>query len=230
MPREPHETPQLTPRMILGLAVMVVGVLFTLDNLGYLDAGQYLRFWPIVFVLVGIVKLLPPYGRSSGWIWILGGCALLAHQLGRVDISHWWPLLLVALGAQIVWRAATRPRRVGRPRDNVDDAVVSAFAFMSGSKHTSRSQAFRGGELTAIMGGVEVDLRAAAVAESPAVIDVFAFWGGIEIRVPDDWAVVSEGFALMGAFEDETRPAPGEVHTKLVLKGLAIMGGVEVRN
>ena len=49
--------------------------------------------------------------------------------------------------------------------------------------------AFRGADLIAVMGGCEIDLRQAAI-NGEAVIDVFCMWGGIEIRVPEDWTVV----------------------------------------
>jgi hypothetical protein len=61
------------------------------------------------------------------------------------------------------------------------------------------------------------------------VLDTFAFWGGIEIRVPDDWEVISQGSAALGGFVNNARSQPG-AKRRLVVTGLAIMGGVEVKN
>ena len=55
------------------------------------------------------------------------------------------------------------------------------------------------------MGGCEVDLRN-AVINGDAVIDVFAMWGGIEIRMPEDFTLINRVTAVMGAVEDNTRP------------------------
>ena len=38
---------------------------------------------------------------------------------------------------------------------------------------------------------------------------MFAFWGGIEIKVPEDWTVVTRVMPLMGGVEDKTRAPPG---------------------
>jgi len=54
-------------------------------------------------------------------------------------------------------------------------------------------------------------------------------WGGIEIKVPEDWVVVNFGTAILGGFENKTRPLPG-ASKRLVVTGTAIMGGVEVKN
>ncbi len=87
--------------------------------------------------------------------------------------------------------------------------------------------------MVAFMGGCEVDLRNARIQNGPAVIDAFAFWGGVEIRVPEEWVVTVEGIALLGAYEDSTRTLAEEgdmLRQELVVKGLAIMGGVEIKN
>ncbi|MCP2165471.1 Cell wall-active antibiotics response 4TMS YvqF [Goodfellowiella coeruleoviolacea] len=85
----------------------------------------------------------------------------------------------------------------------------------------------------AVMGGVEIDLTHARFEESEVTINVFAFWGGVEITVPEDVAVRVDGVGFMGAFEDNTmrrggQPAPPGAPTVRVT-GLAMMAGVEVR-
>jgi predicted membrane protein len=104
---------------------------------------------------------------------------------------------------------------------------VTLFALMSGVTRKFKG-VFRGGQLTAIMGGLELDLRGAQV-QDVAIIDTLAFWGGIEIFVPEDWSVVNEGFAFMGGFDDQTHSQPPGNRPHLIVRGLALMGGVEIK-
>ena len=84
---------------------------------------------------------------------------------------------------------------------------VDALAFMGGTTRTSSSPDFQGGDLLAIMGGCEVDLRQANILHGPAVIDAFALWGGVEIKVPKDWSVTVKGIPVIGAYSAATSEA-----------------------
>lgn len=133
--------------------------------------------------------------------------------------------------------APNPPPRVGEPaapatapRPRRDNSRMNIMALMGGVSRGNNSTAFRGADLLAIMGGLEIDLRKAAI-HGEAVIDLFVMWGGIEIRVPPDWTVTSHVVPLMGGVDDKTRP-PQTAHVEhhLVLRGVALMGGVEVKN
>jgi predicted membrane protein len=220
------------PQLILGLVIVLVGVLLTLDTLGIADAEQTLRFWPAGIVALGLAKLWQGWRFQSGLIGgtILTGIGLwlLLDELDLIAASFWqlWPVVLVVLGGIIVWRSLHAPR----PAPADDNSVLSAVAVLSGVARGNNSTAFRGGDLTAIMGGCEIDLRKAQI-NGEAVIDVFALWGGIEIRVPEDWTVIGQVTPFMGGFDDKTRPsAHGASVHRLVVRGFITMAGVEVKN
>ncbi len=256
----PRRRSPLTSRLVFGLLLIFLGVVFTLDQMRWIDAEDVLRLWPLVLIAAGAGKLFGPRSagsRFTGLILIVVGGWLLLEILDVVYASIWdyWPLLLVLVGVRIVWRGL-----VGESRAAADSAsTVNAVAMLGGMSRASDSPDFRGGDMMAFMGGCEVDLRRARIATGPAVIDAFAFWGGVEIRVPEDWVVSVKGIPFMGGYEDNTRPLanghsdpssrsdgppplpPGEPpplpsgfpyapRQELVVKGFAIMGGVEVKN
>jgi hypothetical protein len=115
-----------------------------------------------------------------------------------------------------------------RPSPN-DNSTMTVVAVMAGVSRGNNSRAFRRADLFAFMGGCEIDLRKAAI-NGEAVVDVFCMWGGIEIRVPEDWTVVSRIVPLMGGVEDKTRPPQAATAHRLTLRGMALMGGVEIKN
>ncbi len=229
---------RLSPQFVLGLLIVIVGVLFTLDNLDMIDARQYLRYWPVLLIVYGLAKVLQPEtrgGRFWGIVITFVGAGLLLDKLDVLDFRLWdfWPLLLVALGVTMLMRAGSR-RNIGRTSGEAAEAerssVVNAAAFLGGTRRNVHTHDFRGGELTAVMGGCDIDLRNSAIAKSPAVLDVFAFWGGIEIKVPNTWTVIFEGTPILGGFDDKTFKQTADEKQRLIIRGTIIMGGVEVTN
>jgi predicted membrane protein len=107
---------------------------------------------------------------------------------------------------------------------------IRTFAMLSGSEMRPTSRPFRGADLSAVLGGVNLDLTSARMEGDIARIDVFAFCGGIEIHVPPDWTVTSKVATLLGAFSDKRRPTTTLPTKTLVVDGFAVMGGIEVKN
>lgn len=254
---------RITPQLIVGLLIIFVGVVFTLDELGIAPAISYLRYWPLALIAIGVLKMLQARdagGAFAGLLFAIVGVWLQAEELNIIHIRIWdiWPLALVAFGGYLVWQGIAgrdAPRGVppasatfpesdrgqtpsSHPSSQWTDqtptradanATLSAMAILGGVSRGNNSRAFRGADLLAIMGGLQIDLRQAAI-HGEAVMDVFVMWGGVEIRVPEDWTVSSRIVPLMAGVEDKTRPPQGASTHRLVLRGFALMGGVEIKN
>jgi len=236
---------------------MAVGLLLTLDNLGVLEARHFWRYWPVLLIVGGIAKAVEAMRagrRPVGAGLIAIGFFLLLANLGLISFRAFWPILILLLGASMVWKAVTgagtvRPDVADRVKDAIQSSIggrvdsgsadsaaegavspsLSAFAVMGGVRRSTNAQDFKRGDAFALMGGCELDLREAAMKDDEAVFDIFALMGGVEMRVPEDWVVDNRGFALLGGFVDKTRPVR-DAKKRLILTGLAVMGGVEVKN
>lgn len=219
------------PQLVFGLIIVTIGVLLTLDTLGIADAEHALRYWPAALIAIGLAKVWQSGegrgGTLGGTLLTIVGAALLLESVFMVDVQlrALWPLLIVLVGAALVWRSM-----VGRQAPAGEaNTTLTALAVLGGVSRGNNSRTFRGGDLTAVMGGCEIDLRQAAI-DGEAVIDVFALWGGIELRVPEDWTVVVRVTPLLGGVEDKTRPPQGLSSHRLVVRGFVIMAGVEIKN
>jgi hypothetical protein len=228
---------RLTPRLIVGFFIALAGALLLLDNLGLADSRHFFRFWPVALIALGIARVLQPHryrqrggGRGFGFVLIFAGTWLLLTRLGLADLDTdlLWPALILLLGLNLLWREISRRGSVDSgtdPRERTD-----SFAMLGSAQQVSGSQAFRGGTATAILGSCEIDLRRSLLAEQGALIDAFAMWGGVDILVPEDWEVVIEGTPILGSVEDKTQHLAAPGAPVLVVRGFALMGGIEVRN
>ncbi|MES3020064.1 MAG: DUF5668 domain-containing protein [Pseudomonadota bacterium] len=226
----------LPGQVILGLAVVGVGVLYLLDNLGLIHFRNEIGFVPIALIVFGVIKLFDtrsPNGYLFGAVLVAIGVFLVLKRLGLpyFNLRSLWPLILIGLGASVIYKALKGRSRIalGMPDGSVsDDSVIDATAILGGFERRITTQNFRGGEATAIMGGCELDLREASI-DGEAVLNVVAVLGGITLKTPPDWTVILHGTPILGGFEEKTAKPP-HGNKRLIITGYAIMGGVEVRN
>jgi len=224
---------EIGARVAFGVVVIALGVLFTLDNLGLANAGQILRWWPALLVAWGLMRLTGfCCGRRVvvGALLTVAGTWMLLNEFGYLRQSVWdlWPIALIVLGASLL--GGGLGRRVWVRPGTDPSSTLNAFALWSGADRKVTSADFRGGQVIAIMGGHDIDLRSAGLADGTAVIELLVVWGGVDLRVPENWRVSCEAIPIMAGVEDLSKPPAGEARGHLILRGLVVMGGVEVKN
>jgi len=242
MPADVRIAPNLS-RVMFGLAVILAGVLFTLDNLRIIQAESYLSYWPVVVILIGLTHLAQSAtwgGRVWGAVIAFAGAWILGENLGYVSVSVWTlsPLLLVLLGASIIWRGCCPPVRgdaatlagsaAGQPADG--KRFIQGTVVMGAFESNSDAADFRGGDLMMIMAGAKIDLRQATIEGHEAIIDMLVILGGVELRIPETWTVDSHVLPMIGGVTNHARTTGAGAVQRLVLRGNVFMGGVEIKN
>jgi predicted membrane protein len=225
--------------MIPGIILVVVGTLFLLDHLGFIQAEHYWIYWPLTLVAIGLARVFRPGERVTGMGFIVVGAVLQLHELKLTNLS-WnavWPMLLIFAGLQIIWSRFGRPGFSGTPRtvSSGGTDTLNEYALFGGVERRVNVNNFRGGSITAIFGGVEVDFRSADIEGEEANIFVEAIFGGVEITVPERWIVTFQGQSVFAGYSDETRqPLPDAAGASprkmLILHGRAVFGGISVKN
>jgi hypothetical protein len=214
-------------RLVWGCAILAAGIIGWLDHTGQLRAWDYFRWWPLILIAMGFAHL-PRKQWAPTVVFVALGILFLPElpflpHLHLSMILGVWPLL-ISVGGVTLMRQALSPGAKDARRDNSFHSV----AVMGGVGRGVASSDFAGGDVIAVMGGCQINLGAAKIT-SEAAIDVLAFWGGIEIQVPRGWRIDNHVLAILGGVVDKTDNAPAGAPT-LILRGSAIMGGVEIRH
>jgi hypothetical protein len=228
--------PNATGGMIMGLAVIAVGVLFLLRNVGVLYFDDIWQYWPVILILVGISKLANTHSASqvtSGLIIGGIGTIFLLRNLGYIYGDIWqylWPGILIAVGLSILVKhlegrdlglnpgspspagssspgtGSTFPPGSGFTSTTSGANYLHAECVFSGTRQKIETQDFLGGKVTTIFGGAEIDLRSAGTKREEVSIKAEAVFGGIELWVPAHWQTIVRGSGVFGSFEDKTFP------------------------
>jgi hypothetical protein len=226
--------------LVPAIVLIAVGAIFFLNNLHILSWREISAYWPVALIAAGLYKIVDSNDglrRTVGGVLMAIGGLLLANNLGYLDFSwrELWPLLLIGLGVMMLldrvgWSWTVRLYPSAGSTSNAN--VLFETAVFSGGKRKLAVPDFRGGKVDAVFGGFEIDLRNCDIAGDSAVLELNAVFGGVELRVPESWAVVCKGAGVFGAFSDETRHPDARVPNpkQLILKGGAVFGGVVIKN
>lgn len=227
--------------LLIGTILAGVGVLLLLQNLGILYVEDLWQYWPAILIVLGISRAATACsqgGRIWGGTLAFIGAAFLLHNLGIIHGNLWrffWPAILIFIGLGMLARSLERHNigsSDGSPVSSDTVNTLREWAIFGGARRRIDSQEFEGGEALAIFGGVELDLHRAATKRDEIVIEANAMFGGIDMRVPDNWSVTVRGAGIFGGYEDKTDSgsAEGEKRPHLVISGYAVFGGVTVKN
>ncbi len=225
-------------RYIVGLILIVIGGIFFLDSVQVIrfDLPDVIFSFQFILFIIGLLLTINPNSRTLGIVLMLvGGFFLIPKFFPFIHFrfSLIWPVLIIVLGIYIIVKS--RGKWSGRPstspyeisKDTIDDVAI----FGGGTK-VINSNNFKGGSITSIFGGSEIDLSGCKLAEGDVVIDVLALFGGSEIIVPRDWNVKVSVTAILGGFSNKSRRDPSlpldETRT-LYIKGFVMFGGGEVK-
>jgi predicted membrane protein len=240
-----------------GAILLAVGAVLLLDRLGIVSARDIFQFWPMALVAVGLAALTRT-STLTGRLWsgmlIAAGLLLQAANLGYIHVRGelFWPFVLIAIGVLLLGRAlesrdekanatappadSTRPWWVDYIEEKTGASEGARFrssVVFSSREHRVTAPNFERAKIEAVFGSYELDLREAGLAGDEARVVADAVFGSVEIFVPEDWEVDLRGEGVFGSVSDETRhpgPNPSGQPKRLVVKGAAVFGSVEVSN
>ena len=236
------------PRLFIAVLLIAAGTLLFLSNLGLLPEFNFWAFWPLIFVVGGVGKLVSDNtraGQALGIVLIAGGSLFLLVSLGILHIrahDDSWPLslLLIAFGTialiKILDANENTRIRVGFPTgtSSLSSDFLKEQVVFGSLKRKVETPNFQGGKLEAVFGSIDLNLRTAQISspEKAATLEVNAIFGSIELRVPEGWRVVTHAASVFGSVEDKT--ITNKVGTfdgpTLFLTGAAVFGSVEIKD
>lgn len=240
-------------RVTLGVALIVVGALLAALNFNVLPAkaGNIIYSWQMLLIVIGIVSLFRRH-FIPGVIMVVVGCFLMVPRLARLYpesfpaadtfVSIYWPLLLVFAGIiMLVCRVCGTHRRAEKikcmksrlknsgNRYPVNEEFNKMNVFGYGEYFVIDTE-FNGGTLTAVFGGMEVDLRKAVLPEGDTYLKVEAVFSGITLLISEEWMVDTQLEVVAGGIEDRRSGKHGSNGRRLIIFGSVVFSGIEIRN
>jgi predicted membrane protein len=224
-------------RAIIGVILVLVGLFLVMRNTGFFPdfIDNVIFSWPMLLVTIGLVITVGSSGgKTSGIIVMAVGAFFLIPQIFRetFNVNMFWPSIFIIIGIVFIftkrrgWNSISTSPQVG------DDYIDYVHVF-SGGERQIVSDNFRGGKVTAVFGGSEIDFTKAKLAPGVSELELACVFGGTTIIVPDDWNIKIEVVPVLGGFGDSRKLNPGrtiDTSRQLVIKGAVVFGGGEIKS
>ena len=242
-------------RVGAGLFLLLIGGVLLVDQMG-VPLPDWLFSWHVLLIAIGLFVGLRHNFRGGAWaiLILIGGFFLFQDSFPNIPLRRFiWPAVLIFVGLMIILSPRSHGRRCRKNRwkekwgqewerkgstqsfassreGYSSEDYVDSTAIFGGVHKKIVSKNFKGGDVTSIMGGTEIDLTQ---ADFTGVIhlDVTQVMGGTKIIVPPHWEVRCEVSAMFAGFEDKRQqPAITNPDKVLIIDGTSIFGGIELKN
>ncbi len=233
-----HEHHHLTSnRPIIGVILVLVGLFLVMRNTGvFPEFIDHVVFsWPMLLVAIGLVMTLGASEKTSGVIVMAVGGFFLIPMIFRETFHAYnlfWPSIFVIIGITFIVSKRKGWNSVASKGITGDDYIDIVNVF-SGGERQIVSENFRGGKISAVFGGTEIDLTKAKLAPGRNELEIACVFGGATFIVPDDWNISIEVTPVLGGFNDSRKLIPGRTidpSRQLVIKGAVVFGGGEIKS
>lgn len=236
----------MSGRILVGIILLVLGIGYLLDLLGVLtpygisfsELAQ--NWWPVIVIVIGLNRLVRRPDRPWWPLFVTTiGILLLLDRLLPEFEGRFWPaagaVVLLFIGVRMLlprrsWHVACHSHRPATAvLEQSDEDTVRIAASFSGIESRNTSPQFRGGVVEASFGSVKLDLRGAVLAPDGGTLELRASFGGIEVLVPESWALTINTQPTLGGVENKTKN-PKEGTPVLTMTCQASFGGIEIKN
>jgi predicted membrane protein len=224
-------------RAIIGVILVMVGLFLVLRNTGFFpDFIDHVVFsWPMLLVCIGLVMTLGASEKTSGVIVMAVGGFFLIPMIFRETFhayNMFWPSIFIIIGVIFIF-TKRRGWNAVAPTGITGDEYIDIVNVFSGGERQIVSENFRGGRISAVFGGTELDLTKAKLAPGRNELEIACVFGGATLIVPDDWNISIEVTPVLGGFSDSRKLIPGRTvdgTKQLVIKGAVVFGGGEIKS
>jgi predicted membrane protein len=193
--------------LIAIILIVFAGVLFV-NNVMDLNLFNFFRnWWPLVIIVLGLSHMLSAHGnKKMGLVFLIVGIIFQLSTLNRLNFTFFdlfWPAILLIIGINLLSRNSSFNKT---SRQTVTESdYLDLFTIFSGAKNSYSSTDFKGGNLTAMFGGMEVDLSNIQTKEKEVTLHITAMFGGIDVVPPKGWKIITRGTPLFGGFDDDRK-------------------------
>lgn len=233
----PRHSDSATSKIAVGVVLILVGFVLVIRNTGFLPHyfESIIFSWQMLLIAIGFVMTMSTGSKTPGLIVMAVGGFFILPELFDFPFRTYrlfWPAIFIIIGIIVLTNARWLKRDNWSKGGEASNDIIDMVNIFGGGERRLLSQNFKGGKITCVFGGGEIDLTRAQLAPGTSEIEISCVFGGVSLIVPPEWNVIIDVTPVLGGFSDQ-RKAPVatiDMSKTLVIKGAVVFGGGEIKS
>lgn len=231
----------------IGIAFIVLGVILILNRLNIIpwqiNLSHLIFSWQMLLILIGAIAYKLKNKNTAIILMGMGVFFLIPEifNLPEPFKAVYWPSFLIFIGVFLLLQHRKRLQATGthansNETDQSNDDVfnrIDDFVIFASKEVKVETKNMEGGQVAVLFGSSDYDMRTASIQQNQIVLDCSCIFGGISLKVPAGWKIKNEIKTVLGGVSDDRLELPdngSQLAAKIILlKGICICGGVEIR-
>ena len=221
--------------LLWGLVLITIGLIIGGNVLEITNINIFFDgWWTLLIIIPCFIGLFTEREKTGNFIGLLIGVALLLACQDIIEFKLVWklllPTILVIIGISIIFKDVIG-RKVSNEIKKINKNKTGEneyCATFSGQDIKFDGERFKGADITAVFGGVKLDLTK-AIIEEDIVINTSSIFGGIDIFVPENVKIKIKSSSIFGGVSDKKKHKEETAIHTIYINANCIFGGVEIK-
>ena len=221
--------------ILWGIVLVIIGVIVGLNALNITNIDIFFNGWWTLFIIIpSLIGLLNEKDKTGNIIGLIIGIVLLLGVQNIINFDLIWklilPMIIIIFGLSLIF-GNTFNNKINKEIKKINNKKGKNEEYcstFSQQKIDFDDEEFKGASLTAVFGGITLDLRKAKINED-VVIDTTSVFGGIDIYVTDNIKIKVKSTSIFGGVDNKKSKNDNEKEHIIYINASCIFGGVDIK-
>lgn len=219
--------------LLWGVVFITLGVVIAINSLGIAKINIFFSGWWTLFIIIPcFINLVKGNSRIASFIGLIIGIALLLCAQNIITFSIirklTIPFIFVVIGLSFLFKDVFY-NKINEKIKTLNKSNLKEYAAtFGGNKVDMSNEVFEGVDLTAVFGGVELNLTNSIVNQD-SIINATSVFGGITIKAPENINVKVKSTSIFGGVENKVKNKSAENTPTIYVNAFCMFGGVEIK-
>lgn len=221
--------------ILWGVVLIVLGIIIALNATGITNINIFFDgWWTLIIIIPSFIGLIKNDNKLWSFIWLVIGIVILlsAQNILSFDLiaKLIFPFILITIGVSLIFKDVTgRKIKEKVKKMNNENVDNENYCATFGAQNVNYAgQEFKGANLDAVFGSVELDLYKSNITKDQ-IINASAIFGGIDIIVPSGVNIKIKSTPIFGGVSNKNKNEYNESLPTIYINSFCMFGGVEIK-